>query len=138
MQKEMARVSRIVGQVPSTRASSVDLSDKESDDEGQPTATGSEMGMFAGKGKGKRRMSTTQTGPITPSDFNYGTMLRYISFPNTLYFSSISLLLSSATPRNEMEEDTAGTVSVMHVTHFSDLILTICVIVIDGTSSSYL
>ncbi|KAI7877531.1 hypothetical protein K492DRAFT_209607 [Lichtheimia hyalospora FSU 10163] len=90
MQKEMARVSRIVGQVPSTRASSVDLSDKESDDEGQPTTTGSEMGMFAGKGKGKRRMSTTQTGPITPSDFSYGTML-------------------SATPRNEMEEDTAGT-----------------------------
>ncbi|CDH49551.1 hypothetical protein RO3G_11876 [Lichtheimia corymbifera JMRC:FSU:9682] len=92
MQKEMARVSRIVGQVPSTRASSVDLSDKESDDEGgkAQAVTGSEMGMFSGKGKGKRRMSTTQTGPMTPSDFNYGAML-------------------SATPRNEMEEDTSST-----------------------------
>lgn len=76
----MARVSRIVGQVPSTRASSVDLSDKESDDEGEKgqSTTGSEIGMFSGKGKGKRRMSTTQTGPMTPSDFNYGAMLRYI------------------------------------------------------------
>lgn len=80
LQKEMARVSRIVGQVPSTRASSVDLSDKESDDEGEKgqSTTGSEIGMFSGKGKGKRRMSTTQTGPMTPSDFNYGAMLRYI------------------------------------------------------------
>ncbi|KAI9317384.1 hypothetical protein BX666DRAFT_1936765 [Dichotomocladium elegans] len=82
MQREMARVSRIVGQVPSRAASVSDLSDRDSEDEGNEPGRG--------KGKGKRRMSLAQPGTMVLSE------QRMVSNQTNSYESSRA---------SEMEED---------------------------------